>query len=343
MPLGGDRGKRVRNWEVYTLGEAAVVGFRATRDDRFLEGLARVLDGTLAARDHHLGIRDAARQRVVRSWSSVVPDTGAHVCEVTQAGTISHTMALFCEAVTEHPGTSHDERAQRCLAVMPEIFAEFDEDVHLLEGSPHAGFYRSPSNDVVEPINHVAPYAAANLRLHCLTGDAKALERASACAGFFRRALRREPNGAYAWAYRPTPDNLTPVPGEQLIKATTTMCLPFAAVNKGYFFDADDRDAFVATLVESAYRGEGEFDLKVDQAPSRPLAHESIAVESRRKRIPSLAEWAKLGHWDPRVWAVIEDTVALRRDLFAPSGWFATARAAVGYVHRLLRDSSGSL
>jgi len=345
LPLGGDRGKRVRNWAVYALGEAAVIGFRATGDLRFLDPLAATLDGAVVARDHQLGIRDELRGRVVRSWGSILPESGLHTCEVTPAGTITHAMALFCEATVAHPEAAavHGERAERYLAAMPEIFAEFDEDVHELEDDPGAAYYRSPFDGIVEPVNHVAPFAAANLRFHCLTGDAEALNRASMCTGFFRRALRREPNGAYAWAYRPTPEDLTPVPGEQIIKAATTLCLPFTAINKGFFFDAADRAAFVATLLESAHRGDGEFDLKIDQAPSRPLVHDSIAAKHRRSRMPSLAEWTKLGHWDPRVWKVIEDTVAVRRDLFAPLSWFGSPRSAVGYAHRLLRDSSGSL
>lgn len=321
------------SWPAY----AALVGYEATGQARFVELVADAFERMLPLRDSELGRRDKVRNRVMPSWGSQRYDKqGRYTNEVTTAGRVVYPVAKLVLFV-RNDETLVARLGQRVEAYVPtlsEILSAFDDDFRYAD-SPigEEGWYISPATGQVEALNHMAWVGNAHLLLHELTGNTEHRRKAEAIARYFRNCMRLDRDGCLVWEYMPQPDRRFGGVKEATWKACVTFHLPWEFASRGVVFTEDDMRAITRTILTHVYLGEdwakpgGRWNAYIDGTP-RDLDGEDDSGFSHL----SATSFILLDRYDPKIRTVIEELVASRPGL---GGWLNRTYALIAYAHRL--------
>jgi hypothetical protein len=140
-----EQGRRISALvQVYDL----VAPLDATAAGCYLERLGRIAGALLANRDDMrtsppLDPVDPFRGRVMPAWGGIDDDRdGRWNTDVVTAGLFTYAMAAFARRVADHPARYPQQRddAIRFITATIETYDAFRQELHLVEGDPHAYF-----------------------------------------------------------------------------------------------------------------------------------------------------------------------------------------------------------
>ena len=334
-------GKLIGPWGWAPLGDAMVLAYRYTHEERFLDLFVRVYDQLLKSRDSELGLVDEVRGRVMKSWSSNIliehskgGPKDVKTNKLTIAALMTYPACKFIETVVNDKGLQkkYGAKAVYYLHAVEEAVNEFREEFHLVPGKTNQGYYLMPYEEDVEPLNHAHAMGAVLAHLYALTGKIEYRHMVERIANFFLASITIEENGSYSWGYRPTPKNMKNHPAEPFWKARVTLMLPLAAYEYGIAFREKDMNAFARTFAENICLGNNRFNRNISRKNLRLLSLNKM--KQRYQRRPQLlAGWIFLDRFDSDIRETIENAVAERVDLF-PKGWFGHRQAVQAYSYR---------
>lgn len=332
--------KRPYSWKWAFLGNAAVLAYNYTHEERFLDLFVSVYDQLLKYRNSELGLVDEVRGRVIKSWSSnilrtdvIVGPKKVRTNEVTTSALMTYPACKFIETVVNDKGLQkkYGRKAKYYLHTVEEAVVEFREEFYLVPGTDQ-GYYLMPYAEEVEPLNHTHAMGATLAHLYALTGKIPYRHMVEQMANFFFASITIEENGSYSWGYRPTPKNMKNHPAEPLWKARTTLMLPLAAYKYGIAFHEKDMIAFAKTFTKNIYVGNNQFNKNISRKNFRLLTPD-ILHKKEVNRPQTLAGWIFLDKFDVTIRGIIENAVAERLDLF-PKGWFGGSIPVQAYSYR---------
>jgi len=157
----GDFVKRERPvaWSWAPLGDAMVLAYRYTHEERFLDLFVRVYDQLLKSRNSELGLVDEIRGRVTKSWSSNISIENSKgrrkkvkTNKLTIAALKTYPACKFIETVVNDKALQkkYGRKAEYYLHTVEQAVDEFREEFHLVPGTDQ-GYYLMPYKQAVEP------------------------------------------------------------------------------------------------------------------------------------------------------------------------------------------------
>jgi hypothetical protein len=304
-------------WRWAFAAEAAAKAYEGSGDDRFAAALAGMVAPVLGMRDAAVGRVDECLGRVGAGWSSgsVVP--GRLTTNVTLAGRIAEPLAHLVALADRNAGLA--ELAPAALAAASAAIGDLEERYVSGDG---AGYYRVACGDRAEPLNHLAAFGSAVLRIHDVTGDRSLLERAAGLADWFTAATFRDRNGTLVWRYDPAPGRLRGRSPEHVWKAQVTVHFLVLAVARGVL-GGEVLDEVRRTLLTNVFLPEGP--AATIESDREPLA----AYRGMRGGPSSLLPLNELGG---EVAAAVEHLVAADPGV---GGWLARPHGLLAWALRL--------
>jgi hypothetical protein len=340
--------KRPAPWTWAFLGNAMVLAYQYTREERFLSLFISSYDRILLHRDSERGLVDGMRNRIMQSWSSNIINQKSMLSrlmhktvrtnEMTTAGLMTYPAARFILTVMndETMKDKYEEQTTSYLKTVEDAVNEFRDEFHLVPGTSR-GYYRMPYENEVEPLNHSHAMGATLAYLYAITNKIEYRNMVEQIADYFIASMRKEENGSYSWGYWPTPQNMNKMKSEEFWKARTTLMLPLAAYECGIAFTESDMKAFTKTFKYNIYRGNNQFNVYISRKDFVRLDPNKL-IKKFRNRPQTLANFMFLDKFDPEIRSIIENAVAGRIDLF-PGGWFGSGNIAQVYSYRLKEGS----
>ena len=332
-------------WKWGFLGDAAVIAYQRTGEERFLDLIVSTYDAILRFRDSETGKVDEVRDRVTHSWSSMarvkLKETQyKRLIAITTTGLITYPVCKFCQIILNDGilQAKYAHKAKEYLETVEEAVAELDEDFRVTPGTDEGSYVR-PVTGEVEAWNHEHAIGTTLVLLHSLTGKQEYKKKAEHMARYFLNHITRERNGSYVWSYRPLPNkrynnhDSETYKKEAIWKGGVTIMFPIIAYEHGIVFDENDMKALTQTFLKNIYRGGNKFNRYVSLKVREPLLSETRAKKYRR-RVQSLVRWIYLDKFEPEIREILEDAVATRLDLF-PNGWFGHPALVQAYAYRL--------
>jgi len=315
---GSDRGPGSHlAWRWAYAAEAAAVTYGRTADERFAAALARMVVPVLDMRDGVVGRMDDCLGRIGAGWSSAGVIPGRLTTNVTLAGRIAEPLAHLAALAGRSPALAEitPAAAEAARAAVDDL----EERYVPLDG---AGYYRVACGDRAEPLNHVAAFGAALLRLNDAVPDDRLVDRATALARWFTSATFRDRNGRLVWRYDPKPARPRGRGPEHVWKAQVTIHFVVLAVERG-LLEGAMLDEVRATLLGNVFRPDGP--AATIEADREPLS----AYRGVRGGAASLLPLTELGG---EVAGAVERLVAVDLGM---GGWFARPHGLLGYAYRL--------
>ncbi len=234
--------------------------YRATRDRAYLDSFIEHFDKVLASRDDRHRRIDYYRKAPVAGWgSNEFSKNHWHVWAV-HTGVICLAPAEFVRTVrgVRKLRQAYGAKADEYLARITESFAAHDRDWR--EGpNPGEGYYVDPSIDSFPlPLNQQNALGSVCVELYQITRDHQYKDRAAKLALFFKNRVRKTPDGAYEWFYRP-PADATGGECEDISHASINVDFATRCRWAHIVFNQKDMIAFSKTWTTKVRRGPGEF------------------------------------------------------------------------------------
>lgn len=332
-------------WPGAYLSEAALVAFRQTGQERFLDLFVDYFDAVLLRRDDRLGRVDGFHQRIMKAWGSVNIGKTLWVAHVTHNARIVYPATEFVRLVRQDARLRRFlPKADVYLAASRETLDAFEGDLVAVPSLPGLRWYRRPLENSYEAINHLHVVGTAWLNLAHLTGEDRYKRHVEELISVFRLSVRPEPGGLVSWNYFPVfaSDEKRRFPNgqeysEPVWKVVLTTPFLLRAYRQGY--------AMPLGLVTSIARTLDELTIQGDQLWRNLARRQSRPVDPNRdrsklgmvKNTVALVEYASLR---PSLLPKMAALVAARPDLF-PAGWLSSPPGLLAYAYYLQPSTSG--
>ncbi|UTW62651.1 hypothetical protein KFE98_00395 [bacterium SCSIO 12741] len=315
-------------WMWHELAIAAMNGYEATGETRFLNLVAESFDVILQYRDDRLGIVDGFLGKPVTSWGHQRPEDTLWWNEVTIPGRIAQPAAMFCHAVYQNDTLSMAYR------IKADYFKKELRDVilgcaEMYEVDAGKGYYVNHQLKRPDAINHINAFAAFLSIYQTLGRDADMSCRLEELEQGFRQHFCELDNGSLTWPYfyQSTTDESCELKPEYSWKAQVSMYFPVFAHKYGTGFSQEEVKQCAQTFKENIYRG--------DRFNSIIGSNYVDYADAYDPQPYSITGFAILSEFDPEVFSIIEHTVAHRQDLIE-YGWFSNRMTAMAYSYKLL-------
>ena len=340
-------------WRWGYWGRAASSLFLLTKDLKFLELLDNMHDSFLKLRDDRLQISDDRRNRVMRSWGTIISgkyDQGLRACEVESSGLmILPWISLL--AADKDELVPKPKKMKWINTVSEVIMSHSDEFVSHPESD--GGYFMSPwFESKVEPLNHSHLFGAACALSFAVSGDDVHRDIAARLYNFFRFNWREEEDGLISWAYNPTDINKAHgkdftaygelghkvlVGPELFYKAAVTIELP-VAMHKAGILPGQNKEIqkISRSIKESVFQRNNEINFYI----SKRKLHRSLQKDLGAGpvlRPHYMCGFELLSDFDSDLSDRLASVVRGRCDLF-PKGWLTGPASIMASASRMLRQ-----
>jgi hypothetical protein len=338
---------RLRAWGYSALAEAAVYGWMATKNFRYLNIVANLLNNYFLCTDSKLGFIDKKRNIKVNGWGTWIDD--GLIAEISNVGTILYPLSLLIQ-VSKDDLDVQDLCIKLSVRSIP-VIEEFVKEKKVINNHT---FYVSPIDGKIEPWNHVHQFAAALLSIGDLHSIQKYITIGRDLLNTFMSLVVVEENETYSWAYRPILDLDKDIENddkykknrlsrhcrpEQIWKGITTLKLPLIAYMTGNLSKNEIlKMSNIFTRNICLDKNNYEFNTYISDRSIRILDRQNIRTVSRRRRVQALSHWMILSPFNLEIATIINNTIRIRKDLF-PKGWFGHNRSLIGYAVNLYINS----
>jgi len=212
--LGSGRGSKLA-WPGGWLSEAALVGYKRTGQQRFLDLFVDYYDNVLERRDDKMLRFDDFHKKVMKAWGSVnltegrrrFDDTGNEtpwVSHITHNARIVLPGTEFALIVKSSPSLSrYSLKADHYVKVAEEVLEQFNSDRVFVQSFPDLVWYNRPVVDKHEPTNHMHMVARVWANLFLLTGNKGYKDAVEGVIEVFAAGLKKQPGGLVSWSYAP--------------------------------------------------------------------------------------------------------------------------------------------
>lgn len=311
---------------------AALMGYEATDDERFLEIARESMLKFLEHRDDYHERVDEHRGRVLKAWGSQGgDDKGGYTNVVTTNGRIAASMAWYAWLVGHAGGIddSHRAAASALLEAAMDALREFDAELVFAEDESYAYYWRV-TDDKIDALNHQTSAGEALLYIAELSEDPLWRTRAQQITQFTRRVMLREDNGTRVWRFQSTPENPPGSSREPIWKSQVTIRFLWHAARLGVGFDADDlaevAESFRINVLRDGHRLNAYFAEKYKPMYDRYGGPINVT--------PHLI----LGEFDEQLNEQLTEIVATRPEV---GGWFPHVKTGIAYAYRLKGANRG--
>jgi hypothetical protein len=331
-------------WPGAYLSEAALVAYRKTGQQRFLDLFVHYFDAVLQRRDDRLGRFDSEHKRVMPAWGSVNIGKTRWIAHVTHNARIVYPATEFARLVLQDASLQqpallqYRAKAEEYIAASRETLDAFEDDLVAVPGQAGLRWYRRPLETNFEATNHLHVVGTAWLNLALLTGEPRYKRHVEELITVFLKGVRREPDGLVSWNYFPffAESERRVYPNgqeysEPVWKAVLTVPFLVRAAEHGYRVPAWFMTAIGRTFSRQVLQG--------DQLWRNLARKQSRVVDLKRDRkkrgmLKNTMALSELGDLEPELAPRLAALVASRPDLF-PLGWLSSPPGLLGYAYYL--------
>jgi hypothetical protein len=328
-------------WPGAYLSEAAVVAYRNSGQQRFLDLFVSYYDAILDRRDDRLGRFDTKHTRVMKAWGSVNIEKDQWIAHVTHNARITFPATEFARLVHANPSLKRFQAtADRYVAAARETLDEFEEDLVNVPGHSGIRWYKRPLDNNLEATNHLHVVGNTWLNLASLTGETRYRQHVEEVIQVFLQGVRREPDGLVSWNYFPffaeqERRNNTYLNGQEysepIWKASITAPFLLRAQAQGYQVPRALIEAIGRTFTTLSFQG--------DQIWRNLARRDSRFVDRQQDRqklgfLKNTSVLVEYGTVAPELPTKVATLVASRPDLF-PQGWLSSPSTLLSYAYYL--------
>lgn len=326
-------------WPGAYLSEAALVAYRKTGQQRFLDLYVNYFDAVLLRRDDRLGRVDSERKRVMKAWGSVNIGKTRWISHVTHNARIVYPATEFARLVRRDPALHRfRSKAEAYVAASRETLDAFEADLVAVPGQPGIRWYRRPLENNFEATNHLHVVGTAWLNLALLTGDPRYRRHVEELIKVFRQGVRSEPDGLVSWNYFPVfaEQEKRRYPNgqeysEPVWKAVLTTPFLLRAYRQGY--------PVPPALIKAIGRTFNTLTVQGDQLWRNLARRQSRPVDPKHDRskmgmLKNAVALVEFGVLEPELPAKMATLVASRLDLFH-AGWLSSPPGLLAYAYYL--------
>lgn len=319
-------------WAWATLSEAAVIGYEATGEQRFIDQALRIFRVSYENTDDVRGITEDFNRENVRGWS--FDHYGKTGREHTFAGRIIAPMLRLAIAVKGKniPDELAREIQQHAADGVEILQAHLQ--FQIIDGDKR--YFKYIFTGEQDAFNHIASYTLAASYAYELTGNK---EFRDICDGFLNYLFSHvevDENGAYAWDYQIN-DNPKKRHRSELWKEAVTISAIAYMNERGIEVSRQHRKGLVRGFTTYIARQNRTVHARMGAEPF-PLTAFNL-MKTDYIHVQLFMNYMPLDQWAPEVREIILDTVASRSDLF-PEGLLSGFFSAPAYAH-LLRYQTG--
>ena len=330
-------------WPGAYLSEAALVAYRNTGQQRFLDLFVSYFDAILLRRDDRLGRFDSEHRRVMKAWGSVNIGKTRWISHVTHNARIVYPATEFSRLVRRDPALHRfRSKAEVYLTASREALDAFEEDLVAVPGRPGIRWYRRPLENNFEATNHLHVVGTAWLNLALLTGDPRYRRHVEELIEVFRQGVRLEPDGLVSWNYFPVfaEQEKHRYPNgqeysEPVWKAVLTAPFLLRAYRQGY--------PVPPALIKAIGRTFNTLSVQGDQLWRNLARRQSRPVDLKHDRrklgmVKNTMALVEFGVLEPKLPAKMAILVSSRPDLFH-AGWLSSPPGLLAYAYYLKPSS----
>lgn len=317
-------------WGWAYAANAAVDGFAATSDGRFIDIVLRGAREAFANTDKALGLKDSFGREHLDGWS--FHEGGKPAREETMPGRIvAPILKLALEikdsnAVDDARKREAVELATRGISILKKYLAE-----QQIDGDNR--FFENPWTGEQDAMNHIAAFAEAAMLAYQFSGDPTFRSFAQGFENYFishTTPVKSETGRiALSWPYQVLPKGQTE---EQFWKAAITLPAIVYLDQSGLKLKEKDRVALIWSVIGLVIRQDRSINQFVGITDARVTGKTSEESEFSRGLL--FTHLMAVDVWEPIARDVILDTVAARPDVF-PNGLLLHISDAVAYAHML--------
>lgn len=319
------RGKRY-GWGASYVLAAALMGYEATNDERYLAVARDTMLRMLDHRDDRHGSIDEHRGRVMKAWGSVgIKGKDAYVNVITPNARIARSMAWYAWLVERAGGidTSHRAAADLLLEAAIDAMYEFDNELVFAEDRSYAYYWRV-TDDKIDALNHQTSAGEALLYIAELSDDAQWRSRAQQLAEFTRRVMFKEDNGTVVWRFQATPDDPAGSSREPIWKSQITIRFLWHARRLRVGFNFDDLVAVAESFRTNVLRDGAHINAN--------FAEKYKPMSDRYGGPLNVTPHLILGDFDDKLEKDVTEVVSTQPEV---GGWFPHVKTGIAYAHRL--------
>jgi hypothetical protein len=315
-------------------GRAAVVGFEATREPRYLRLVRETFEHLLEMRDDHLGLPDDVRGRVLPSWGVGSSPDSARTCYAAAT-------ALICLPILELLALAGEDAEADELcgdwldsmhAAVRESLNAFGDEWRVADVGGKACGYLVDPEDHVLPVSTLNTYGAALVHLASLNDDEGIEERARQSIDAFCSALIRAADGSYSWPEQLELGSQRDTPPASAWSASIATELPLAAYRHGMRFGDRDMRCFADGFLRNSARR--------DQLESRAELNGAGTLDDASDRAPYVLLWARFSPFRPQIPAVLAQLATTNPSLGSDRWLRGPGPSILGLSH-LLKQRTG--
>jgi glycosyltransferase involved in cell wall biosynthesis len=353
--ITGQRGREWA-WRWGYWGRALGSLLLLTKEKCYLDLLDFMHDSFVACRDDQLGIIDTRRNKIMKSWGTIITgkyDKGLRTCEVETSGLM--ILPWIDLLASDTSGIVPYHVRNKWLKTVSDVITSHQEELAFHRESEGGGYFMSPwFEHKVEPLNHSHLFGAACALAFKVTGLEFYREIASKLYRFFHFNWRVEQDGMVSWAYNPTEsdkkhglfstsygdDKHRVLLGPELFyKAAVTIELPVAMYRAGILPNGSTDILLISRSIrESIFLDNDEINYYISNK-KRHLSRQKAGMAMPVLRPHYMCGFELLGDVDIEVSNRLACVVKNRSDLF-PKGWLTGPASVMAASKRLLRHSN---
>ncbi|MDH4981932.1 hypothetical protein [Hyphomicrobium sp. D-2] len=322
-------------WGWATLSEAAVIGYEATGDQRFIDQALRIFRVSYENTDDARGITEDFNRENVRGWS--FDHYGKTGREHTFAGRIIAPMLRLAIAVKgKNIPDATAREIQKHAADGIEILKAHLQ-FQIIDGDKR--YYKYIFTGEQDAFNHIASYTLAASYAYELTGDK---EFRDVCDGFLNYLFSHVEvgeNGAYAWDYQINDDPKKRHRSELWKEAITISAIAYMN-ERGIGVASKHKKGLTRGFTTYIARQNRTVHAKMG-TDYFPLTAFNL-MKTDYIHVQLFMNYMPLDQWSPEIREIILDTVASRSDLF-PEGLLSGFFSAPAYAHMLRYNADATI
>lgn len=323
-------------WKWGYWGRALSRMYCATNDQDILNTILYAHEKLLEYRDDRLGLVDERRNKILKSWSSVMQsheNVGPRINEVVNTGLI---LLPFTDLLlrAEKDQLSSDTREKLTQTVSEGIEAFLDEFVD--DPRSNGGYFIFRRDDMIEALNHQNVFGAAAAEAYAITKDVRFKDVAEKLQRYFKYNWYFEDNGTVSWPYRPSLDTnpmqhppqrygrdklFTYTGGEFFYKAAVSILLPIALHRAGIETSDIDLKLISKSIRDNIFMPNAEINYYISPRKIH-LSSDEIVGKQPTLRPHFLYGFILLSPYDPQLHDRLLQINEQRTDLF-PQQWFS--------------------